>query len=389
VTVFIQDGRRGGHLGWACDALSAGIARGVIISPFHTPRVTVPRHQSGATVASGVTAAAGEAVFDAATHARLLPGTDDLAHYDTWQLWGSSGVGLDTDIRRLDHLGRVFFRQNELSVPELTPTLTLDSPIGQPVQHAFRTAQLGRGLSGSCWQSLAGRRSFWRSGPDLDAYIGQLASLRAPAWVLTVVNDVVTDNVPDLVDTDAFAGLLRSIHSLSQRSRVIVCHADLAGLPAVAAGASDIGGGWDRGMRFFDPESFRLSSPGIRIPASYVTQGGLGSVLRRDTGDAITRALGEPSAVLLRGGPMPVNDTAERTHHLRQLTDLITQIDAHGTDRPGRVTELRAIYEDATTAFTNLSSRLPRPTLPDSLRTRWIDQPYTCLEAYAVAEGLW
>lgn len=151
--------------------------------------------------------------------------------------------------------------------------------------------------------------------------------------MLTVVNDIVADNIPDLADTEAFAGLLRTVHSLSQRSRVILCHADLAGLPAVAAGASDVGGGWDRGMRFFDRESFRLSSPGIRIPASYVTQGGLGAVLRRDTGDAMTRLLGEPGAAPLRGGPMPVNDAAERTHHLRQLNTLVDRVDAHGGNR--------------------------------------------------------
>lgn len=389
MTVFIQDGRRGGHLGWASEALNAGIAHGVIISPFHTPRLAIPRHQSGATVASAVAGLGGEAVFDPSTHARLLPGTDDLAHYNTWQLWGPSGVGLDTDTRRLEHVERVFEREEELSVPALAPTLTLDGPVGQPAEHAFRTAQLSRGLKPTCWQSLAGRRSFWRAKADLDAYIGRLSSLRAPTWVLTVVNDVVADNVPDLADTDAYAGLLRTIHSLSQRSRVILSYADFAGLPAVAAGASDIGGGWDRGMRFFDPESFRHSSPGIRIPASYVTQGGLGAVLRRDTGDAITRVLGEPNAAALRGGPMPINDTAERTHHLRQLEGLVGKISAHGPDRAMRVQELRAFYEHAITAFNQLAGNLPRQTLPHSLRTRWLDQPYACLEAYAVAEGIW
>lgn len=151
---LIQDGRRGGHLGWACQAMTAGIAGGVIISPFHTPRVTIPRHQSGAEVAAAVADVGGEAVFDATTHARLLPGTDDLAHYDTWQLWGPSGVGLDTDNRRLEHVERVFERQDELSVPALTPTLTLDSPIGLAAGHGFRTAQLGKGLEPSAGRAL-------------------------------------------------------------------------------------------------------------------------------------------------------------------------------------------------------------------------------------------
>lgn len=283
MTVLTQDGRRGGHLKWALQALGAGLADGVLISPFHTPRVAVPRHQSGAAVATAVSDAGGEAVFDPSTHARLLPGSDDLIHYDTWQLWGPSGVGLDTDTRRLEHVERVFVRQAEMSVPALAPTLTLDSPLGQPAAAAFRTAQLARGMDFTAWQSLSGRRSFWRSGPDLDAYIGQLASLRAPCWALTVVNDIVADNVPDLSDTVAFAGLLRTVHSLSERSRVIICHADYSGVPAIAAGAGSIGAGWDRGMRYFDPRSFQVTTAGIQIPASYVTQGRLAAVLRRDT----------------------------------------------------------------------------------------------------------
>jgi hypothetical protein len=388
MSVLIQDGRRGGHLRWATQALAAGLADGVIISPFHTPRVSIPRHQAGATVAAAVTAAGGEAVFDASTHALLLPGSDDVLHYDTWQLWGSSGIGLDSDAKRLEHLERVFARQREMSVPTLAPTLTLESPLGQPADDAFRTAELARGLDRTCWQTLAGRRSFWRAGSDLDAYIGQLASLRAPCWVLTVVNDIVADNVPDLADTEAFSGLLRTVHSLSQRARVIICHADYAGVPAVAAGASDIGAGWDRGMRFFDPRSFQLTTPGIQIPASYVTQGRLGAVLRRDTGDAIAR-LGDAFATTLRGGPMPPDDTAERSHHLRQLRDLVNAVNGHGPTRPGRVGELRNFYEGSMTHFDSLLARLPRTTLQESSRMRWVEQPYRTLKAYAEAEGLW
>lgn len=389
MSVLIQDGRRGGHLRWATQALTAGLADGVIISPFHTPWVAVPRHQSGATVAAAVTQAGGEALFDPSTHARLLAGSDDLVHYDTWQLWGPSGVGLDSDARRLEHLERVFARQAEIATVALAPTLTLDSPLGQPAEHAFRTAQLAGGLDRACWQTLAGRRSFWRSGPDLDAYVGQLASLRAPCWSLTVVNDVVADNAPDLADTDAFAGLLRTVHSLSQRSRVIVCHADYAGVPAVAAGASDVGAGWDRGMRFFDPRSFQVTTAGIQTPASYVTQGGLAAVLRRDAGDAMARLLGDAAATTLRGGPMPANDMAERAHHLRQLSDLVQRVHAHGPARDARVQELRVLYEQAIAEFEGLLVRLPRNTLQENSRRRWLDQPHAALQAYAAAEGLW
>jgi hypothetical protein len=40
MALLIQDGRRGGHLRWATDAVASGVAGGVVISPFHTPRVS-------------------------------------------------------------------------------------------------------------------------------------------------------------------------------------------------------------------------------------------------------------------------------------------------------------------------------------------------------------
>lgn len=388
MSVLIQDGRRGGHLSWAIQAVGLGVADGVIVSPFHTPRIAIPRHRAGSTVTDSVRGAGGEAIFDASTHARLLLGSNDVTHYDTWQLWGPAGIGLDTDARRIEHLERVFTRQTELGVPWLAPTQTLDSPLGTPADEALRTAQIARGLQVSSWQSLAGRRTFWRGDSDLDAYVGQLAALRAPCWVLTVVNDQVFDNAPDLADSAAFVGLLRTVHSLSQRSRVIVCHSDFAGLTAIAAGADSVGTGWDRGMRYFDPQSFQLTSAGVQIPASYVTQGGLATVLRRDTGDAISR-LGDPPARRIRGGAMPANDAAERVHHLRQVREHVEAVNAHGTDRRQRVRHLRELYELSMADFNALIAQLPRTILNDNHRRRWADEPYAVLRAYAEAEALW
>src|SRR5207248_3117092 len=102
---------------------------------------------------------------------RLLQGTNDLAHYETWQLWGPSGIGLDNDARRVEHVDLVFARQQELSATALAPTLALDSPSGLEAEHALRTAQIARSVKQECGQSLAGRRSFWRAGPDLDAFV--------------------------------------------------------------------------------------------------------------------------------------------------------------------------------------------------------------------------
>lgn len=339
MSIYLQDGRRGGHLRWALEAIGLNLAEGVVISPFHTPRVAAPYHRSAAEVVDGVAAAGAEVLFDPSTHAAMLPGSNDRVHYDTWQLWGSAGIGLTTDTQRLEHLERVFTRQDGLGVPHFAPTLPLDNPAGADAASSLRTAQLARSLDPNAWQAIAGRRSFWRSGSDLDAYVGQLAALRAPSWSLTMVNDIVPDNAPDMGDVDAFAGLCRTVHSLSQRSRVIVAHSDCGGLPAIAAGASAVGTGWDRGMRFMDPLSFQVTSDGIRIPASYVTQGRLLAVLRRDTADAIER-LDTSLATRLRGGRMPQNDAEERVHHLSQLEAIASQIHGHGTDRRSRISTL-------------------------------------------------
>lgn len=303
--VLLHDGRRTGHQGWCTNAIVESVADGVFISPFSTPRITLPRNPSGASVAQAVRSVAGEVIFDAMTHARLLPSTNKLDFYDTWELWGPDGLGLDTPQRRLQHIERVFARQGDLRAPHLAPTIALEMPQTADAEYAIEAAQTAKGLDRDCWQSLVGTKAFWRSGHGLDAFVGRLASLKSPVWVVTVTNEIVIDAALDVSDTAAFSGLCRTIHSLSERSRVILTHADFAGLIGVAAGADTIGSGWDRGMRIFDPNTFHLASDDSpRIPASTVTQGGLTAVLRRDTADAIERWNSNMAAVI-RAGAMP------------------------------------------------------------------------------------
>jgi hypothetical protein len=347
----------------------------------------VPRSPSGEEIASSVRAVGGEVIFDAMTHARLLPNTNRVDHYDTWELWGPDGVGLDTPNRSLQHIERIFLQQDALQSPHLAPTMTLEIPQSSLSDDAIAAAEIARGLQRDCWQSLAGTRSFWRAGPRLDAYVGRLAALRAPTWVITVINEFVADHVPALEDTAAFAGLCRTVHSLSERSRVIITHADIAGLIGVASGADTIGSGWDRGMRVFDPGTFHVSSDdSIRIPASYVTQGGLLAVLRRDTADAIER-WNPGLAMTIRGGPMPPNDQAERVHHLRILRDEVQAINGQGNRRM-RVNELRTRYTSSGQFFDTLIASLPRVVLPADKKV-WRNNQATALQAYAAAEQLW
>jgi len=384
--VLLHDGRRSGHHGWCTSAIAEGVADGVFLSPFSTPRISVPRSPSGEEVARSVRAAGGEVIFDAMTHARLLPNTNRVDHYDTWELWGPAGLGLETPNQSLQHIERIFAHQHALGAPYLAPTMALEMPQSPTSDNMIAAAEIARGLQGGCWQSLAGTRAFWRAGQRLDAYVGRLAALRAPAWVVTVINEFVADHIPALDDTVAFAGLCRTVHSLSERSRVIVAHADFAGLICVASGADTIGSGWDRGMRVFDPSTFHVSSDdSIRIPASYVTQGGLLAVLRRDTADAIER-WNPGLALAIRGGPMPPSDHAERTHHLRVLREVVQAVNVQG-DRRMRVHELRTRYADAGQFFDTLIASLPRVVLPSDKKA-WRNNQAEALQAYAADEQL-
>jgi len=384
--VFVHDGRRSGHHSWATAAIAAGAAQGVFINPFASPRFSIPRYSRAADFAALATSAGGEVVFDAMTHARLLPGSNRTDLYDSWELWPGPEGDLSTPLRQQQHIERVFERQIELGTKKLTPTVNVTVPSAPDAFLAIELAELGKAIDPQAWQSIAGARTFWGSGSALDDHIGKLVALRSPTWIVTLTNEMVFENVPDISDHDAFEGLLRSVHSLSKRARVIVAFADYAGLLPVAAGADTVGAGWDRGMRFFDPSSFHVdSSPGIRIPASYVTQKSLSAVLRRDAAVAI-ETWNSTEALRLRGGTMPGSDQAERVHHLRTLSELVVSFSSIG-DRSLRASAVSTHFENASRDFDRLILAL-RPIVREGDKSAWIAHHKKVLEKYIAAEGL-
>jgi len=321
------------------------------------------------------------------THARLLVGSNRTDLYDTWELWDSAGVGVDTPLRQQQHVEQVFARQTELGSPHLAPTVTINSVSGDNGRYSLEMAWIARGIDERAWQSVAGSREFWRSGVSLDAHIGSLVELRAPVWVVTVTNELVLGQTPDLADRQAYEGLLRSIHSLSERSRVIIAYADMSGLLSVGAGADTIGAGWDRAMRTFDPGSFHIDSDaGIRIPASYVTQKNLFAVLRRDAAEAIER-WNVSDARRIRGRSMPTSDQIERVHHLASIGEHVATLSSI-RDRAARVAALRLQYESAATDFDTLIDAIG-PAVRVADKTAWVSTQLEILRAYASNEGLW
>lgn len=383
--VLLHDGRAVGHRKWSGEAVRAGYASGVIVNPFSTPRVSQERNPSASTLAADMDDLGADFVFDPMTHSRLLATTNKLDFYDQWELWPNATPSLTTSAEYLDHVERVFQRQSALSAPFLAPTVQLSSPIGAEVATALELARIARGLTDTSWQSLVGTRAFWGAGPDLDAYVGNLVAMRAPVWVITVANEVVLDSLPDVANVAAFEGLCRTVRSLSLRSRVIVCYADFAGLPAVAAGADTVGTGWHRAQRTFDPSSFRVDSDaGIRRPAAYVTQGALHAVLRRDTADQIVR-WNPDRAALIRGGPMPRTDGEERLHHLQQLSSVVALLNGEESSQQ-RFGLSRDRYATAATEFDALIAAIPSVRNGD--KAVWCTAMRAVLDAYAGGEGL-
>ena len=116
-----------------------------------------------------------------------------------------------------------------------------------------------------------------------------------------------------------------------------------------------------------------------------MTQGGLNSVLRRDTAEAIER-WDAARARTIRGGPMPPSDQAQRMHHLLQLRSAVQQLIADGS-RQARVRELRNRYRTAISDYDRLIADL-RPVVREADKTAWASNPASALEAYAGSEGL-
>ena len=124
MTILLHDGRRVGHATWLKETITAGLADGAILNPFATPPATIPRNPSAATVIAdlgggqlpGSTEL--EILFDSASWAATLPGTDFWQVYDEWDLWPHHTRGDLRDAGAIaDHVRAVFKIQSELDVP--------------------------------------------------------------------------------------------------------------------------------------------------------------------------------------------------------------------------------------------------------------------------------
>jgi hypothetical protein len=384
MSVLIQDGRANGHRVWLQEAIERGMAQGAIVSPFATPPRSARMRPAASVLAGDMRARAAEFIFDATTHGFLLPGVDAVDIYGQWNLWAGDPGDLTSDALVEGHVERVFDVQRDLGAPLLVPTVPLDAAgFGPSNRTALALAAAGASNASGCWQSIAGSRTFWASGATLDAYVGELAQTRPNAWVLTLIRDREA-YPPDTSDSEAEAGLCRTIHSLALRSRVIVAHSDFFGLPAIAAGASAIGSGWHGGQRVCSAASYRERSGGRNF--RYVTHGRLLARLGPDVAEALDRQNAALARQLRDDQAYPVDDADARAMHLQALRSRADRVGSQ-SDRARSVEALREIYDSAQAGWTRLVAMLPGLVTTANVDA-WVTHPRNGLERYALGEGL-
>lgn len=328
MTVLIEDSPRN-LLSWIERALQEGHAQGAVISPFASPAVAKPHRRSAAMMAERLLGLGGQVFFDPTTHALDFPQAGDFRYYDEYPLWSGPRGLLSTAPERRDHVQNVFSIQDDLRLPHLAPTLLLHTPTSPESERALQLSRTAVEEDAECWLAIAGDGQFW-SGEALDAHIGALAQLEPGGWFLTVARG--TGVLPVPAEQDEVAGLCRTARALSEYAPVHISHGDLAALPAVAAGATSIGTGWDQRQRMFSYAHYMERGTGAEGGGWYdrpTLQGALGLLKRPEV--ELLLSQDRTRAERLLPGPIPPGTDGVFHHHVEVLdavtTDLLSQPD--------------------------------------------------------------
>jgi hypothetical protein len=377
--LLIQDSGRSGKSLWTEDLVRRGVVAGIVLNPFDTPRVAAPRRPSADQILTRLGLVGGEVMFDPSTHAAVLPTSTNWDQYDGWDLWSGPRGDLSTTDRLNGHVVRVLDAQVGLGVQPIAPALSLDSSVGRGAEQALEMAGAARSQGDEVSLAIVGSDAFWSQGTLLDDYVGQIAQLRPGRVLLSVLRADLA--YPPLAAAAAVAGLCRSIHSLSRRSEVIVLYSDWFGLPAVAAGASSIGTGWDVRQRVLAPDAFRLDTR-TRIAAKRITHAGLFGVLKRPEAERLLRN-DRVASIRLVPGAIPADGNPLWEHHLEVLAAAVRRV-AGQADRRSASTWLRDQYVAALAEFARVDI-LARPLAAGS--ASWLGAVTAGLLAYMAGEG--
>jgi hypothetical protein len=381
MSIYIEDSPR--HLNkWILDAQVAGLTSTAVLSPWVTPWSGNGR-QAWRTIgrrAHSLQEAGVDVLFDPVTQALQVAGVGDFRFYDQYPLWNGPRGDLSQEVYRQEHLARVFDIQDLLGLRHLAPTVLLHAGLSNDSTLALELSREAMRQVPDTWLAISGTPTFWADGRSLDAHIGALAAINAPGWLLSVVRP--QGRIPAQATAEEIHGLCRSVRALSEFSPVHISHGDLAALPAVAAGASSVGSGWDQRQRVL-----AYSDYGPRSAA-----GGTGSWFERPTLRRLLGLLMKNEAVVLEtlhgplatslGGFPALAPEEIFVHHLAVLDDVITAIVAQGSWRE-RFEYLQGRYADAAVCWPSVE----RAISPSTGGREWIQTAAAGLELYGRTEG--
>jgi hypothetical protein len=354
-----------------------------VITPFATPwinRTGAGARRGAREVAEGLRESGAEVWFDATTHALQMAGVGDFRYYDEYDLWVGPRGDLSTPTAREDHVRLVFAVQDQLGAPRLAPTILLHHGESGTSQQALELAQAAIDIDPNCWLSVAGTSPFWASGSALDAHIGGLAQLEPAGWFLTVARPILA--LPVEADVEEVHGLCRTTRALAEHSPVHISHGDLAGLPAVAAGAYSIGSGWDQRQRVCAFGSYNARDTGTAGGGWYerpTYRGLLGSL---KTSEAAVLRRQDPARSTRLGPPPPPGPKEAFLHHLTALNAETGPLLAE-PDYESRYRALSATYAAAAAEWPPVVTTTGSPLAAAD----WIDVLAAGLENYGKGEG--
>jgi hypothetical protein len=382
MSILIQDTARNNLASWTVSAVKAKAAVGAVISPFSSPVSKTSYKPDITKLVDRIRKSGGQVWFDPTTHALQMPQAGDFRYYKEWNLWGGSPNDLLSEDSQRDHIRRVFDIQRSMSAPLLAPTVLLHSAQSQTSLRAISMAQIAREeASGEpVWISIVGDANFWAAGGELDGHIGALDQTEPDGWFVTVTR--AQGVVPVPVNAEEISGMMRTVYALSQNAPVTVGHGDLAGLPAIAAGASLLGTGWDIRQRVcaYTDYAARVSSDSggqwYQRPTLEVLLGGMTyneyQVLRNQN-----RLLAERlTQGQFRTGP----ENAFR-HHASVLATVVDELNALSGE--ARVQALRARYDAAYAEW----PQVQRLSGCSTSRDHWIKGMVHGMDQFMASEG--
>lgn len=384
MSVLIEDSPRTFLAGWISDSVAKGIASGAVITPWATAwlppsgRGKKPRALDRVTElqASGV-----ETWFDPTTHALQMGDVGDYRFYDEYDLWTGPRGDLSNQAYVEGHVDRVFDVQDTLNVRHVAPTVLLHAALDNTSVQALDLAKEAIRRDPNCYLSIAGTSPFWSGGRALDAHIGALATLQPGGWFLTVVRTAIS--LPVAASVEEIHGLCRSTRALSEDAPVHISHGDLAGLPAVAAGATSVGSGWDQRQRACCYGDYSERDPDPAGGGSWfkrpTLQGLLGLIMPNE---ALVLASRDANLVTRLGG-LPAPGAREVfDHHLTVLTSIIGSLQTISNPQQ-KYRELIRLYQTARAEWPFVQAH----TNSAYGAAQWIDPFVAGLTRYGATEG--